>query len=40
VKLLPAPKVPGKTEAQRFDTAVQKIFSASKDEMQRREAEW
>jgi hypothetical protein len=36
----PAPAVPGKTEAQRMDNAVHKMFSTSKEEMQRREAEW
>jgi hypothetical protein len=35
-----APPVPGKTEAERFDTAVRTIFTVSKDEMARREAEW
>jgi hypothetical protein len=37
---LPAPPVPGKTEAERFDNAVRKAFTVSKGEMQRREAEW
>lgn len=37
---LPAPIVPGKTEAERFDNAVRKAFTVSKEEMQRREAEW
>jgi hypothetical protein len=40
MKPLPAPPVPGKTEAKRFDYAVHKAFSVSKEEMQRREAEW
>ena len=40
MKPLPAPPVPGKTEAQRFDNAVRKVFTVSKEEMQRREAEW
>lgn len=40
MKPLPAPLVPGKTEAQRFDNAVRKTFTVSKEEMQRREAEW
>jgi len=40
VKPLPAPGVPGKTEAERFDNAVRKTFSVSKEEMQRCEAEW
>jgi hypothetical protein len=36
----PAPPVPGKTEAERFDNAVSKAFTVSKEEMQRREADW
>jgi len=40
MKPLPAPPVPGKTEAQRFDNAVRKTFTVSKEEMQRREAQW
>ena len=40
MKPLPAPLVPGKTEAERFDNAVRKTFTVSKEEMQRREAEW
>ena len=36
----PAPPVPGKTDAERFDYAVRKTFTVSKEEMQRREAEW
>lgn len=40
MKPLPAPTVPGNTEAERFDNAVRKAFTVSKEEMQRREAEW
>ena len=40
MKPLPAPKIPGNTEAERFDNAVRKTFTVSKEEMQRREAEW
>jgi hypothetical protein len=40
MKPLPAPPVPGNTEAERFDNAVRKTFTVSKEEMQRREAEW
>jgi hypothetical protein len=40
MKPLPAPTVPGKSEAERFDNAVRKTFTVSKEEMQRREAEW
>ena len=36
----PAPAVPGKTEAERFDNAVLKVLTVSKEEMQRRKAEW
>jgi hypothetical protein len=35
----PAPTVPGNTESERFDNAVRKVFTVSKEEMQRREAE-
>jgi hypothetical protein len=37
---LPSPPVPGKTEAERFSNAVHKMFTVSKEEMQRQEAEW
>jgi hypothetical protein len=40
MKTQPPPEVPGKTEAGRFDSAVRKVFTVSKEEMQRREAEW
>lgn len=40
MKPLPAPPVPGKTEAERFSNAVRKTFTVSKEEMQRREADW
>ncbi len=40
MKTQPPPAVPGKTEAERFDNAVRKTFTVSKEEMQRREAEW
>jgi hypothetical protein len=36
----PAPAVPGKTESERMDSAARTIFTVSKEEMQRREAEW
>jgi hypothetical protein len=38
MKTLPAPAVPGKTEAEKFDNAVRKMFSVSKDELLRRES--
>jgi hypothetical protein len=37
---LPPPSVPGKSESERFDNAVRKTFTVTKEEMQRREAEW
>jgi hypothetical protein len=40
MKPLPAPPVPGNTEAERFSNNVSKAFTVSKEEMQRREAEW
>lgn len=40
MKPLPAPNVPGKTEAERFDNAVRKMFRVSKDDLLKREAEW
>jgi hypothetical protein len=40
MKPLPAPPVPGKTDAERFDNAVSKAFTVSKEEMQRGETEW
>jgi len=35
-----APSVPGYTDAERFDNAVRKIFSVSKDDLRRAEAKW
>ena len=40
MKTQPAPAVPGDIDSQRFDNAVRKMFTVSKEEMQRREAEW
>jgi len=39
MKPLPAPEVPGTTEFQRFDNAMRKVLSVSKEEVLRREAE-
>jgi len=39
-KPLPAPEVPGNTEAERFDYAVRKILTVSKAELLKREAKW
>jgi hypothetical protein len=38
MKPLPPPVVPGTTEAERFDNAVRKIFSVSKDAYLKEEA--
>jgi hypothetical protein len=38
MKPLPAPKVPGSTEAERFDNALRHVFSVSKDDLLKREA--
>jgi len=40
MKPLPAPQVPGNTEAERFDNAVRKIFTVSKEDLVRKEMEW
>jgi len=40
MKPAPAPNVPGNTEAERFDNAVRRIFSVSKEELLKREATW
>jgi hypothetical protein len=38
MKPQPAPNVPGNTEAERFDNAVRKVFSVSKDAYLKEEA--
>jgi hypothetical protein len=38
MKPLPAPRVPGDTEAERFDNAVRKMFTVSKEELLKVEA--
>ena len=40
MKPLPPPYVPGNTEAERFDNAVRKILTVSKEEIVKREAKW
>jgi hypothetical protein len=40
MKPLPAPDVPGRTEAERMDNAVRKMFSVSKGDILKREQEW
>jgi hypothetical protein len=36
---LPPPEVPGNSEAERFDNAVRRVLSVSKQELLRREAQ-
>jgi hypothetical protein len=38
MKPLPAPPVPGSTEAERFDNAVRKMFTVSKEALLKEEA--
>lgn len=38
MKPLPAPHIPGNTEAEKFDNAVRKMFSVSKEELMKRES--
>jgi hypothetical protein len=40
MKRLPAPNVPGNTDAERFDNAVRKMFTVSKEGVLREEAKW
>jgi hypothetical protein len=40
MKPLPAPNVPGETEAARMDAAVRQMFSVSREELAKREANW
>jgi hypothetical protein len=37
MKPLPPPEVPGKTEFQRFDNAVRRVLTVSKEELLKRE---
>jgi hypothetical protein len=37
MKPLPAPDIPGKTESERFDNALRRVFSVSKDDLRKRE---
>jgi hypothetical protein len=37
---LPAPKVPGNTDAQRMDNAVRTMLAVSKEELLKRDAAW
>lgn len=38
MKPLPAPPVPGNTDAERMDNALRKLFTASKDDYMKEEA--
>jgi hypothetical protein len=38
MKPLPAPRVPGKTEAEKFSNALRQVFTVSKDDLLKREA--
>jgi hypothetical protein len=38
MKPLPAPNVPGRTESERFDNALRRVFTVSKDDLLKREA--
>jgi hypothetical protein len=38
MKPLPAPHVPGRTEADKFDNALRHVFTVSKDDLLKREA--
>lgn len=40
MKPLPAPHVPGNTEAERFDNAFRKILTVSKEDLLKAEAKW
>jgi hypothetical protein len=40
MKPLPAPNVPGNTDAERFDNAVRKMFTVSKEDLARKELDW
>jgi hypothetical protein len=39
MKPLPAPNVPGRTESERFDNALRHVFTVSKDDLLKREAQ-
>jgi hypothetical protein len=40
MKPLPAPHVPGDTDAERFDNAVRKMFTVSKEDVLKEEEKW
>jgi hypothetical protein len=40
MKPLPAPEIPGSSEFERFDNAVRKILSISKEDILKEEAKW
>ena len=39
MKPLPAPNIPGRTESERFENALRKVLTVSKEELLRREAQ-
>lgn len=40
MKPLPPPNIPGNTEAEKFDNAVRKMFSVSKEDVLKAEKKW
>jgi len=40
MKPLPAPSIPGNTDAERFDNAIRKIFTVSKADILKAEEKW
>ena len=40
MKPLSAPEVPGRTEFERFDNAVRKVLTVSKDDLLKAESKW
>ena len=40
MKPAPAPDMPGNTEFERFDNAVRKVLTVSKEELLKEEAKW
>jgi hypothetical protein len=40
MKPAPAPNVPGENEAEKFDNAVRKMFTVSKEDVLKAEAKW
>lgn len=40
MKPVPAPNIPGSTESERFDNAVRKVLTVSKEDLLKAEAKW